>query len=155
VTTLALFLALSAPLPQIYPVKWVEQSYEPLVNYWSDAYLVPRFLSRSNIREESEFKHTAVSQKGAEGLTQLMPAWQSELVWFARATDPGTMFDPFDPYDSIRVGTNYLYRLHRKFGDWRMAIGASNCGPGRFDQWLKKKRPLPAETVKHMKKVMG
>lgn len=155
VTYLALFLALAAPIPHYYAVPGVAISSQPVADYWADAYLIPRFLVRRNVAVESGWNHRAVSLKGARGLTQILQKWERELVWFARSTDPGRRFHAFNPGDSLRVGFSYLSRLHRKYGRWDYAIGASNCGPGRFDQWIENKRALPRETILHIRKVMG
>jgi len=71
------------------------------------------------IRAESGFDPGAVSDKGAMGLMQLMPATARRFG--AR--------DAFNPEQNIRAGAAYLSSLLKKFhGDLRLAIAAYNAG---------------------------
>jgi len=166
------------PVPDYYGVPGVAISYQPIIDHWADVYLVPRFLARKVAAAESGNNPKAQSYKVvlntrwyanspdydplalyrkiviAQGLFQLHKAWQRELVWFARSTDPGRPFQWWDASDSARVGLNYLARLHKKYGRWGYAVAASNCGPGKFDRWLKNGGRLPKETINHVRKVM-
>ena len=89
---------------------------------------------------ESSFNPGAVSRTGAVGLMQIQrdahPLYQG-----------GT-----DPAANIDYGTQYYQQLVEQFGDPVLAAGAYNAGPGRMLEHIEQGRPLPAETVQHMRK---
>ena len=89
---------------------------------------------------ESSFNPGAVSRTGAVGLMQIQrdahPLYQG-----------GT-----DPAANIDYGTQYYQQLVEQFGDPVIAAGAYNAGPGRMLEHIEQGRPLPAETVQHMRK---
>ncbi len=106
---------------------------------------------------ESGFNATARSPVGAVGLFQLMPA---------TAKDLGLSLWPFDqrkqPDAAARAAAKYLRFLHGKFGSWRMAVAAYNCGEGTVQRALKRygatsyeriATHLPAETQMYVPKV--
>ena len=89
---------------------------------------------------ESQFDPNAVSPTGAVGLMQIQPD--------QHPTFTGGM----DPLANLAYGAQYYQQLLQQFGDPVQAAGAYNAGPGRFQEYLETGRPLPAETVEHMKK---
>jgi len=106
---------------------------------------------------ESGFDPHAQSPAGAVGMFQLMPA---------TAKDLGLSLFPFDqrrqPETAARAAAQYLRRLHEKFGDWRLAVAAYNCGEGNVQRLLKRHHAtsfegiapyLPAETQMYVPKV--
>jgi membrane-bound lytic murein transglycosylase D len=106
---------------------------------------------------ESGFDAHAQSPAGAVGMFQLMPA---------TAKDLGLSLFPFDqrkqPETAARAAAKYLRRLHEKFGDWRLAVAAYNCGEGTVEKSLKRHHAksyeriapyLPAETQMYVPKV--
>lgn len=107
---------------------------------------------------ESSFNPEAESPAGAAGLYQLMPAT-------ARSLDlsVGLLRDErLDPDKNGRAAARYLRDLHQRFGDWRLALAAYNCGPTRIAELLKKHRAktydaispyLPVETQMYVPKV--
>ncbi|HET8899089.1 MAG TPA: lytic transglycosylase domain-containing protein [Rhodanobacteraceae bacterium] len=83
-------------------------------------------LLRALIHAESAFDPDAVSVKGAQGLTQLMPATARELG----------VSDAFDPGENIRGGARYLAQLLKDFGgDARLATAAYNAGAGAVHKY--------------------
>jgi soluble lytic murein transglycosylase-like protein len=76
---------------------------------------------------ESSFRATAVSNKGAVGLTQVMPETARWL--FPDARDE----DLFVSRYNLRVGFRYLRRLLDTYDDARLALLAYNRGPGTVD----------------------
>ena len=77
-------------------------------------------LVKAVVHVESLFNPRAVSEKGAQGLMQLMPATARELG----------VDDPFDPWQNIKGGTRYLGKLMRRFdGDLNLALAAYHAGP--------------------------
>jgi soluble lytic murein transglycosylase-like protein len=77
-------------------------------------------LLRAVIHAESAFNPNAISDKGAEGLMQLIPGTASDMG----------VNNPFDVSQNIRGGAQYLSGLLKQFkGDERMATAAYNAGP--------------------------
>ena len=86
--------------------------------------LDPKLL-RAVIAQESGFRPCAVSVKGAQGLTQLMPDTAAELG----------VSNPFDPKQNLDGGARYLKQLIEKYkGDLPQALGAYNAGPKTVDE---------------------
>jgi hypothetical protein len=76
-------------------------------------------LLRAVIHAESAFNPNAISDKGAQGLMQLMPGTASDLG----------VGSPFDVGQNIRGGAHYLALLLKQFnGDVRLAAAAYNSG---------------------------
>ena len=81
-------------------------------------------LGRAIAWVESSGNATAISPKGAQGLMQLMPGTSDEM----------RVIDPFNSYQSIYGGMEYLRRiadLPRFAGNLYMAVVAYNAGPNR------------------------
>jgi soluble lytic murein transglycosylase-like protein len=89
---------------------------------------LPADFVRSVVAAESGFRVNAVSDKGAIGLMQLMPA---------TARDYGA--DPHDPQQNVEAGTQYLRDLLWKYrnDDHQVsrALAAYNAGPGAVDRY--------------------
>lgn len=99
------------------------------------------------MRIESAGEIRAVSHAGAMGLMQLMPR-----TWARQRTRLGLGNDPFDPRDNILAGTAYLREMYDSYGNPGF-LAAYNAGPGRYQEWRDKGRPLPAETRAYVAKV--
>lgn len=96
------------------------------------------------IRVESDGDRRSVSSKGAMGLMQLMPE-----NWAEMRARLGLGSDPFDPHDNILAGTALLRDLHDRYGAPGF-LSAYNAGPGRYEDYRDRHRPLPAETVAYV-----
>lgn len=84
------------------------------------------------------------SSAGAMGLMQLMPkTYQDMRRQYALGADPD------DPRDNIAAGTAYLRQMYVRYGYPNM-FAAYNAGPGRFDDYLLRNRPLPDETIRYV-----
>lgn len=82
-------------------------------------------LLRAVIRQESAFRPCAVSDKGAQGLMQLMPATAAAF----------NVSDPFDPQQNVLGGAAYLRQLIQRYaGDTSLALSAYNAGPQVVDR---------------------
>ncbi|HVR41357.1 MAG TPA: transglycosylase SLT domain-containing protein [Thermoanaerobaculia bacterium] len=102
------------------------------------------YLIASIIRQESGFEPLTVSNAGAVGLMQIMPAEASRI-----ATDGGlgtvTREDLFDPAKNIAVGVaEYQQKLQTMDGQQVLAIAAYNAGEDAVRRWLGK---TPIEDV--------
>ena len=99
------------------------------------------------MRTESAGRIGAVSSAGAMGLMQLMPG-----TWARQRSRFGLGADPFDPRDNIMAGTSYLRELYDSYGASGM-LAAYNAGPGRYEDWWNRGRPLPAETRAYVARI--
>ena len=90
-----------------------------LVERSARAHQVDPLLVHSVIQTESNYNPYAVSNKGAEGLMQLMPA-TSRMLGVANS---------FDPVENIEAGVKYLKYLQSVYHDDRLALAAYNAGP--------------------------
>ena len=119
------------------------KEYEGIIRQASRRFGVDVSLVKAVIKAESDFDHRAVSQKGAQGLMQLMP----------QTSDAMAVGNPFDPEENIFGGTRYLSILLKRFkNDTRLALAAYNSGPDRVETH-NGIPPIP-ETEKFVKKVM-
>lgn len=83
-------------------------------------------LLRAVIHAESAFNPMALSNKGAQGLMQLMPGTANDLG----------VADAFDASQNIRGGARYLSQLMQTFkGDMHLATAAYNAGPGAVQKY--------------------
>jgi len=120
-------------LTRLYPFPYRDE----IITYSRLNGLDPRFVA-SIIKNESRFKPSATSPRGALGLMQIMPdtgRWASEQMGFDR-------FDLDmlrDPATNIMIGTWYLSELRHEFGgNFVLVVAAYNAGRGRVREWLEK-----------------
>lgn len=108
---------------------------------------------------ESTFNPEARSPVGALGLFQLMPGTARDLGLSTALPD-----ERADPAKNARAAARYLRHLHRRFGDWPLALAAYNAGPGRVGRTLSEHKAktfseiaavLPAETRMYVPKVLA
>jgi soluble lytic murein transglycosylase-like protein len=93
---------------------------------------------------ESGFYNYAVSEAGALGLMQVMPATGEELAARLGVRWRGSR-TLFDPVANVRLGVAYLRELSDRYGRLPVALAAYNWGPGRIDRRLRRGSPLPQE----------
>lgn len=77
-------------------------------------------LVDSIVQVESNYSTSAVSNKGAMGLMQLIPATAKRFG----------VQDPFDAQQNLEGGIKYLKYLQQLYGDNRLALAAYNAGEG-------------------------
>ncbi len=117
--------------------------YDHLINQASQLYDIPFPLVKAMIKVESNFNPRAVSNKGAQGLMQIIPATANFL----------NIYDVFDPEENIKGGTRYLrYLLDRFDGKWSHAIAGYNAGPERVERH--QGIPPIQETQNYVRKVI-
>ena len=96
-----------------------------------------------------------VSEKGAQGITQLMPK---------TGKNPGYGIQPLrdqSPEEYVRFGKDYLSNMIRVFNNTEQGVAAYNAGPGVVHRAISKaertgrnwKEFLPKETQEYIKKV--
>lgn len=106
----------------------------------SQRFAIPAKWIEAVIVAESNGDPRAVSPRGAMGLMQLMPGTWEEL-----RDEHGLGTDPYDPRTNILAGTAYLKAMYQRFGSPGL-FAAYNAGPGRYAEYLRDGKPLPAET---------
>jgi hypothetical protein len=112
-----------------------------MVEKSAKAHDVDPLLVQSVIKVESNYNVHAVSNKGAEGLMQLMPSTARMLG----------VSNSFDPQQNIEAGVKYLKHLKDLYNDDRLALAAYNAGPGSVDKY--NAVPPYAETQKYVYQV--
>ncbi len=110
----------------------------------SRRFRVPVAWLHAVMRAESDGDANSVSAKGAIGLMQLMPKTYADL-----RTKLGLGPDPFDPRDNILAGAAYLAEMFDRYGETGF-LAAYNAGPQRYEDYLFRGRPLPAETTDYV-----
>jgi hypothetical protein len=94
------------------------------------------------IKAESDFNPRIVSDKGARGLMQLMPATAKRFG----------VTNSFDPAENIYAGTRYLRWLLKTFdGNADLAVAAYNAGEGNV--WKYNGVPPFRETVNYISRI--
>jgi soluble lytic murein transglycosylase-like protein len=97
-----------------------------LVDHIAERHAVDRDLVHSMIRVESNYNPFAVSDKGALGLMQLVPATARRFG----------VSDSFNPEQNIEGGVRYLkYLLDHYNGDPSRALAAYNAGEGTVERF--------------------
>lgn len=126
-------------LPEVVRTRYSEEIREIAARHGVDADLV-----EAVIRVESAFNPRAVSNKGAQGLMQLMPRTASALG----------VRNVFDPYQNIEGGVRHLrYLLDRYPGNVSLALAAYNAGEKAVDSYHG--IPPYAETTQYVQKILG
>jgi soluble lytic murein transglycosylase len=101
------------------------------------------------IKVESNFKHDAVSNRGARGLMQVKPS----LAKFI-ARDAGVSYSGRDclsePENNIKLGVYHLSQLMEDFKDMAIALHAYNAGPARVKGKLFKDKEPKNKFAKHV-----
>lgn len=101
-------------------------------------------LLRAVIQQESAFRPCAVSNKGARGLMQLMPATMEQFG----------VVDGFDPDQNVSAGAALLKQLMARYsGDLNRVLGAYNAGTARAD--AVDGVPQIAETRDYVDRILG
>lgn len=147
---LAGVMALGLPTASVYaqaPSPAVQAAVNPYAAFITEAaqrFGIPAAWIRAVVRVESRGDQRAVSPTGAMGLMQIMPE-----TWAALRARYGFGRDPFDPHDNILAGAAFLREMHDRYGSPGF-LAAYNAGPGRYEDYRDRGRPLPAETVAYV-----
>jgi soluble lytic murein transglycosylase-like protein len=97
-----------------------------------DRYGISSDVLLAVIETESGFNTRAMSNKGALGLMQLMPATGHEMARDLDIEWKGKEM-LYDPAINIRLGSEYLHRMFQRFGHADNALAAYNAGPARVE----------------------
>ena len=111
----------NVPAPKTYP-KTNRKRYWPIVLRASQTTQLQSRLLEAIITNESNWENQAVSNRGAQGLMQLMPGTAKN--W--------GVSNAFDPGQNIEAGARYFKYLLTLFdGDVRLALAAYHAGENR------------------------
>lgn len=149
----ALLLALCATVPTPAFASPLDR-WEPYIAEAAGRFRIPAAWIRRVMRAESGGQtrlngRPIESHAGAMGLMQLMPG-----TWRAMRAAYGLGDDPHHPRDNIIAGSAYLRAMYDRFG-YPGLFAAYNAGPGRYSEYLRRGRRLPAETITYMSRVAG
>ncbi len=125
-------------------VQAASDPYTGLIAEAAQRFAIPAAWIRAIMRVESRGDRRAVSPKGAMGLMQLMPE-----TWAALRARYGLGRDAFDPHDNILAGAAFLREMHDRYGSPGF-LAAYNAGPGRYEDYRDRRRPLPPETIAYV-----
>lgn len=118
-------------------------AYDRLIYRTATAHQVDTALVKAVMHIESAFNPHAVSNKGAQGLMQLMP--ETAQRYGAE--------DLFDPVQNVRAGVMYLKDLQKMFkNNTRLVLAAYNAGENAVMRY--KGIPPYDETQDYVRKVM-
>jgi hypothetical protein len=118
--------------------------YDPYIQNASEKHQMDPDLIKAVIKQESNFNSRDVSNKGAQGLMQLMPETAEGLG----------VQNVFDPYENIHAGTRFLRILLEDFnGDLEKALAAYNAGPSVVKKYGK--IPPYKETQEYVRNVLN
>ena len=124
-------------------------SWQPLITKAAHLFALPEAWIKAVVTQESGGRtmlngKPITSRAGAMGLMQLMPRTYADM-----RRQYGLGADPYQPADNIFAGTAYLRSMYERYGYPNM-FAAYNAGPGRFDDYLLRQRPLPSETLAYV-----
>lgn len=113
--------------------------HSEVVEEYCNLYDVDKYLVHSIIRTESFFDESAISNKGAIGLMQIMPdtgIWVADKLELENFSEE----DLFDYEKNIMIGVWYISYLSDKFdGNFDNTVAAYNAGPTNVLKWLEQK----------------
>lgn len=113
----------------------INNPYAALTQEAASRYGIDPLLLTCQIQQESQFRPDAVSECGAVGLLQVMPATGAGYGYSA--------FELRNPATNLDVGARYLREQYDHFPEvpllierWKFALAAYNCGRGYVNKAL-------------------
>lgn len=127
------------------PLARRREAYDQHVKGAAERYKLPEALILAVMAVESNFDPRALSDKGAMGLMQLMPATAKDLY----------VVDAWDPAQNIEGGARYLRLLANQYsGDLVKTLAAYNAGPEAVRRAGEAVPNIP-ETREYVRKVVA
>lgn len=117
--------------------------YKALIAEVAGQHRLDPLLVQAVVAVESAYRHDAVSEKGAIGLMQLMPATAARYGKHALTV----------PRENLEAGVTYLGELLQRFGRLDLALAGYNAGEGAVDRYGGRIPPYP-ETRRYVQKVL-
>lgn len=117
----------------IFPKK-----YQEIVSIYHEEYNIEENLIFAVMKAESNFNVTAISNKKAIGVMQLVEETAKEV---ARKNNIDIDYNNIkeelcNPYININIGSKYLSILLEKYNNKEVALAAYNAGIGTVDNWI-------------------
>jgi soluble lytic murein transglycosylase-like protein len=147
-----LITAHCAPSQAPTPSGKIVARWQPMIAQAAATFALPQAWVSAVMARESGGKislngRPITSPAGAMGLMQVMPRTYDDM-----RKQLGLGLNPYAPQDNITAGAAYLQQMYRRYGYPGM-FAAYNAGPGRFDDFLLRQRPLPSETLAYVAKI--
>jgi len=101
------------------------KKYDSIIKQASERFGVKPSLIKAVINAESGFDQNATSDKGAQGLMQLMPKTANDME----------VEDPYEPEENIFGGVRYLSDLLGRYNSINLALATYNAGPENVDAY--------------------
>ena len=99
--------------------------YKEMAQAAAQKYGIDPKIFEALVQQESGWNPTIVSEKGATGLTQLMPDTAADLG----------VTDATEPAQALDGGAHFLRQMLDRFGnDYPTALAAYNAGPGAVEK---------------------
>lgn len=116
-------------------------SLKLLAKQAATAHGIPESIMLALVETESSWQVTALSPRGAVGLTQVMPDTASAVCGL-------DVTELYAPKSNLNCGAKYLARMKKRFKSWDMALKAYNGGPTRIAKGI-----IPKETRDYVIKI--
>ena len=128
---LLIFINFDFILRLIYPLR-----HEQLITNNAQKYSLDPYMIAAIIYVESKFSDTALSDKGAMGLMQIMPE-TGKWIASRKGDEEFTGELLYEPTVNIDYGSWYFANLKDEFdGDLIYTLAAYNAGRGTMKNWL-------------------
>ena len=115
-------------------IKIYRTDYYEYVDKYAKQYDVDPYLIFAIIKAESNFNEYAISNKGAQGLMQLMYSTAEEIA--NKSNIDINEQNILQPDININIGTKYISMLIQKYQNINLALAAYNAGSGNVDNWI-------------------
>ena len=118
----------SVSTPRKTPNEWRAELL-PLIRRQERSLAMPAGLLEAVIENESSFRHAIITGQtegsaGEQGIMQLKPQFHMDSA-----------AERNNPYLAIPYGAVYLAKNFLRFGNWREAVIAYNCGPTDWENY--------------------
>lgn len=133
------------PAPPTPPRQYSRRELCSAAASFAEANNLPVPFFANLIWQESGFKPHVVSHAGAQGIAQFMPPTAQAYG----------LENPFDPIHALATSARFLNELLAQFGNLGLAAAAYNAGPKRVNDFVARKRGLPAETRNYVRNITG
>jgi hypothetical protein len=129
---------------KVYAKSGVKNEYDAIFDQVSKEKGVPKEILMALAGGESSFNRDSIGKKvkggQAMGIMQLMPDTVKSLG----------ITNPFDPYENISGGAQWLKNAYKMSGNWKDAVGIYNAGP---DTWRKNKAGVMKQSPKYYESI--